>query len=405
MACLPVSSGIETGGSILKAHLARFARWLTHRQRPCGRSEQHQSAIGLPRLSQTAVVLTLLPIAWLLLAPLSSASADSPLDYATDKGHFYTQANGFPIGQSSSGFEISDDGGVPFWREFRMLGGVHVLGYPISRRFEWDGFVCQATQRAVLQWDPGRRQVQLVNVLDDLSSRGRDAWLRQTHLIPRPLDDSTERGLSPAEVARRRLRLLDDNPSIRSAYYSAPEPAALYGLPTSEVVDVGAAHAVRFQRAVLFQWKSRLPWAEEGQVTSAFSGDLLKAAGLLPPGALTPEPPPGERRFSTASRGGARDLPSVDGIATWYGRDFHGRLMSNLEPYNMHDPKIAAANAYPLGTILRVTHRGTGAYVVVRVTDRGAFRYPIVVDLSHAAFSKLGNPDRGILPVRVEPVR
>lgn len=348
--------------------------------------------------------LTLL-LALLLVVCKLPASADPLLDYDTENGHFYTQANGRPLEQSPEGFQISDDDGVFFWRDYLWFGGVQVLGYPISRRFEWDGFVCQATQRAILQWDAGARQARLANVLDQMSALGRDNWLREARLVPRPLDQSVEKGMSPAQVTARRLSLLDANPAMRAAYYAAPEPLALYGLPTSEATDVGQAYAIRTQRGVIYRWKDAVPWAGANQVSVGNAGELFKEAGFLPAEATVPESPPAPRRPVLSGRGSGRDVAPVEGVATWYGADFQGRLMTNREPYNMHDPTTTASNAHPIGSLLRVTYLTSGAYVIVRVTDRGAFRYPIVVDLSYAAFSRLADPRRGTIPVRVEPVR
>src|SRR5687767_15994915 len=56
-------------------------------------------------------------------------------DYDVVNGHFFTQAGGR---NGDQGFSVTDDGGVPFWSEFRRLGGIETLGYPVSRRFMWD---------------------------------------------------------------------------------------------------------------------------------------------------------------------------------------------------------------------------------------------------------------------------
>jgi rare lipoprotein A len=71
----------------------------------------------------------------------------------------------------------------------------------------------------------------------------------------------------------------------------------------------------------------------------------------------------------------------------------------------MYDPTIAASNSHPMGTRLRVVSLATGKSVIVRVTDTGAFRYPIVVDLSWAAFKQIANPDSGVVEVTVETLR
>src|SRR5579863_7033134 len=104
------------------------------------------------------------------------AFENSP-DYDTPSGHFYTQTNGTSLGAAGGGYTLSDAGAIPFWTYFSQHGGVDVLGYPISQRFLWDGYVCQATQRAVLQWNPTTGEVQFANLFDYLSQNGRDDWL------------------------------------------------------------------------------------------------------------------------------------------------------------------------------------------------------------------------------------
>jgi rare lipoprotein A len=113
-----------------------------------------------------------------------------------------------------------------------------------------------------------------------------------------------------------------------------------------------------------------------------------------------------EERYAPSSRGDRAESVdrSVNGVATWYGADFQGSPMADGVPYDMYDPTIAASNMYPLGTMLRVTRRDTGGSVVVKVSDRGAFRAPILVDLSHAAFSQLGDTSEGVIPITVEPL-
>ncbi|MCX6024415.1 MAG: hypothetical protein NTZ05_22335, partial [Chloroflexi bacterium] len=66
-------------------------------------------------------------------------------------GHFFTQTGSNTL---SFGFAVLDDAQAPLWTEYQRLGGAALLGYPISHRFEWNGALSQATQRAVLQWRP-----------------------------------------------------------------------------------------------------------------------------------------------------------------------------------------------------------------------------------------------------------
>lgn len=134
-------------------------------------------------------------------------------------------------------------------------------------------------------------------------------------------------------------------------------------------------------------------------VLSLFAALLAPSPALAVDGAEVEAP-----RAEPAARGGAREDRGLRGLATWYGPGFQGSLMANGVPYDMTDPGIAASNVYPLGTMLRVTRVATGENIVVKVSDRGAFRDPILVDLSHAAFSRLADTDEGVIRVVVEPV-
>jgi rare lipoprotein A len=89
------------------------------------------------------------------------------------------------------------------------------------------------------------------------------------------------------------------------------------------------------------------------------------------------------------------------GIASWYGKKFHGRLTSNGEVYDMH--KVSAAHkSLPLPTTVKVTNLDNGNSVIVRVNDRGPFHEDRVIDLSYAAAVKLGFAHHGTAPVVVE---
>ncbi len=89
------------------------------------------------------------------------------------------------------------------------------------------------------------------------------------------------------------------------------------------------------------------------------------------------------------------------GIASWYGRDFHGKRTSNGEIYDMH-AMTAAHKTLPLGVFVRVQNRNNGNETVVRVNDRGPFVKGRILDLSYAAAQKLGVVQSGTAPVRIE---
>ena len=94
---------------------------------------------------------------------------------------------------------------------------------------------------------------------------------------------------------------------------------------------------------------------------------------------------------------------SREGVASWYGRNFHGRLTANGEVFDMR--AISAAHpTLPLPSYARVTNLANKRSMVVRVNDRGPFARNRVIDLSHKAAHVLGFADRGLARVRVEYV-
>jgi rare lipoprotein A len=91
------------------------------------------------------------------------------------------------------------------------------------------------------------------------------------------------------------------------------------------------------------------------------------------------------------------------GIASWYGKKFHGRLTSNGEVYDMY--QISAAHkALPLPSVVRVTNLDNGRKVIVRVNDRGPFHSDRVIDLSYQAALALGFTEQGTAPVVIEAI-
>jgi rare lipoprotein A len=89
------------------------------------------------------------------------------------------------------------------------------------------------------------------------------------------------------------------------------------------------------------------------------------------------------------------------GLASWYGRKFHGRSTSSGEPYDMLQ-LTAAHRSLPIPTYVRVTNLDNGRSTLVRVNDRGPFHNDRIIDLSFAAAYKLGFADRGTARVRLE---
>ncbi len=92
------------------------------------------------------------------------------------------------------------------------------------------------------------------------------------------------------------------------------------------------------------------------------------------------------------------------GIASWYGKKFHGRLTSSRERYDMY-AMTAAHKTLPLPTMARVTNLKNGKSVVVRVNDRGPFVANRLIDLSYAAAEAIGIVEAGTGMVEVVALR
>lgn len=90
-----------------------------------------------------------------------------------------------------------------------------------------------------------------------------------------------------------------------------------------------------------------------------------------------------------------------DGIASWYGSDFHGKKTANGERYNMYE-MTAAHKTLPLNTWVKVTNLTNGREATVRINDRGPFVQGRIIDLSYSGAKSLGLVGPGTAAVRVE---
>jgi rare lipoprotein A len=124
--------------------------------------------------------------------------------------------------------------------------------------------------------------------------------------------------------------------------------------------------------------------------------------------ACAPKRIPAERRISLPEkkerRIEKRDTKGVQyGIASWYGRDFHGKPTSSGEIYDMYQ-LTCAHNTLPLGTQVMVTNLENGKSVELKVNDRGPFVKERIIDLSYAAAQILGMHEKGTAQVKVEVI-
>lgn len=91
------------------------------------------------------------------------------------------------------------------------------------------------------------------------------------------------------------------------------------------------------------------------------------------------------------------------GLASWYGKRYHGRLTASGETYDMY-AMTAAHPTLPIPSYVRVTSLHTGHVVVVRINDRGPFHSDRLIDLSYVAAYKLGILANGSAMVEVESI-
>jgi len=103
------------------------------------------------------------------------------------------------------------------------------------------------------------------------------------------------------------------------------------------------------------------------------------------------------------------DYGSVEGLASWYGPNFHGKNMANGEVYDMHDI-VVAHRTLPLGRKVVITNLENGRSIIAPVLDRGPYvmdsqgNYTREIDLSYAVAQKLGTIKKGVVLARIEPI-
>ncbi len=96
----------------------------------------------------------------------------------------------------------------------------------------------------------------------------------------------------------------------------------------------------------------------------------------------------------------AKKNHKLDGLATWYGKPFHGRHAASGAIFNMHRP-TAAHMTLPFGTVVEVHDQKKGHRTVVVVADRGPMSPRFCIDLSRAAGLELDLGTRGVTPAKI----
>ncbi len=172
---------------------------------------------------------------------------------------------------------------------------------------------------------------------------------------------------------------------------AAPQPNYYTNVTYSPVVTASAADMYTQQaqtNAPAQQWNSSYA-AQQQQATTAgkksFVSRVFSRSNQQSDGT------------ATASTGNVFQR----GVASWYGRDWHGKKTANGERYNM-DSMTAAHKSLPFGTMVKVKNETNGRECVVRINNRGPFSKGRVIDLSRAAAGQLGMAGRGICRVSME---
>jgi rare lipoprotein A len=95
--------------------------------------------------------------------------------------------------------------------------------------------------------------------------------------------------------------------------------------------------------------------------------------------------------------------PQLEGLASWYGGKFHGRLTSSGEVFDTNE-MTAAHKSLPFGTMVKVTNLDNGKTATVKINDRGPFVEGRIIDLSRAAADELNMVGQGVARVTLEIV-
>jgi rare lipoprotein A len=114
---------------------------------------------------------------------------------------------------------------------------------------------------------------------------------------------------------------------------------------------------------------------------------------------------PKESKVSKTSGGlqASRKAPYQIGLASWYGKQFHGKSTASGEGFNMFE-LTAAHRQLPMGTYVKVTNLRNGKWIIVRVNDRGPYVEGRIMDLSYGA-ARMLNFRSGLERVRLDVIK
>lgn len=132
------------------------------------------------------------------------------------------------------------------------------------------------------------------------------------------------------------------------------------------------------------------------------SGDQIRRQTIAAKIEVPKDEPSVIERLNTVASNTVRKF-TQNGVASWYGRQFHGRKTASGERFDMNG-LTAAHRSLPLNCYIRVTNKTNGKSVIVKVNDRGPFHGNRVLDLSYGAAKRIGLTNAGTTNVSIERV-
>ena len=132
------------------------------------------------------------------------------------------------------------------------------------------------------------------------------------------------------------------------------------------------------------------------------SGDQIRRQTIAAKIDIPEEEPSVIEKLNTVASNTVRKF-SQSGVASWYGRQFHGRKTASGETFDMNG-LTAAHRSLPLNCYIRVTNKDNGKSVIVKINDRGPFHGNRVLDLSYGAAKQIGLANAGTANVNIERV-
>jgi rare lipoprotein A len=117
----------------------------------------------------------------------------------------------------------------------------------------------------------------------------------------------------------------------------------------------------------------------------------------------SPVPVRSSRTLKAAKTDTRRASKTQFGVASWYGKKFHGRQTASGDTYDMFQ-FTAASRTLPLGTLVKVTNLRNGKWVIVKINDRGPYVGHRVMDVSYGAAQMMGFRQRGLERVKLEVI-